>query len=82
MAWYVVGPERASPTRRSFWSRPLSSPVLRVGLAPPILLTVGIGKGAENGILIRSGDALQSSEKLDANILDRRGRSRAARARC
>jgi Cu+-exporting ATPase len=34
---------------------------------------VGIGKGAESGILIRSGDALQGSEKLDAIILDKTG---------
>lgn len=39
----------------------------------PTSLTVGIGKGAENGILIRSGDALQASEKLDAIILDKTG---------
>ncbi len=44
-----------------------------LGLATPTSLTVGIGKGAENGILIRSGDALQASEKLDAIILDKTG---------
>ena len=44
-----------------------------LGLATPTSLTVGIGKGAENGILIRSGDALQSAEKLDAIILDKTG---------
>ena len=44
-----------------------------LGLATPTSLTVGIGKGAEHGILIRSGDALQSSEKLDAIILDKTG---------
>ena len=44
-----------------------------LGLATPTSLTVGIGKGAENGILIRSGDALQAAEKLDAIILDKTG---------
>ncbi len=44
-----------------------------MGLATPTSLTVGIGKGAENGILIRSGDALQTSQKLDAIILDKTG---------
>jgi Cu+-exporting ATPase len=43
------------------------------GLATPASLTVGIGKGAENGILIRSGDAPQASEKLDAIVLDKTG---------
>ena len=44
-----------------------------LGLATPTSLTVGIGKGAEHGILIRSGDALQSAKKLDAIILDKTG---------
>ncbi len=42
-------------------------------LQRPTSLTVGIGKGAENGILIRSGDALQTAQKLDAIILDKTG---------
>jgi Cu+-exporting ATPase len=35
-----------------------------LGLATPTSLTVGIGKGAEQGILIRSGDALQTTKRL------------------
>jgi len=34
---------------------------------------VGIGKGAENGILIRSGDALQTAKRLNAIVLDKTG---------
>src|SRR5207244_8306563 len=44
-----------------------------LGLATPTSLTVGIGKGAEQGVLIRSGDSLQASEKLDAIVLDKTG---------
>jgi len=44
-----------------------------LGLATPISLMVGVGKGAENGILIRSGEALESAQKLDAIILDKTG---------
>ena len=33
-----------------------------LGLATPMSLMVGIGKGAENGILIRSGEALQTAQ--------------------
>lgn len=44
-----------------------------LGLATPTSLTVGIGKGAENGILIRSGDALQTAQRLDAIVLDKTG---------
>ena len=44
-----------------------------LGMATPISLTTGVGKGAENGILIRSGDALQVASRLDALILDKTG---------
>jgi len=44
-----------------------------LGMATPMSLTTGIGLGAQNGILIRSGDALQAAEKLDAIILDKTG---------
>ncbi|GAB4577378.1 MAG: heavy metal translocating P-type ATPase [Anaerolineales bacterium] len=44
-----------------------------LGMATPMSLTTGIGLGAQNGILIRSGDALQAAEKLNAVILDKTG---------
>jgi Cu+-exporting ATPase len=44
-----------------------------LGLATPTSLTVGIGKGAEQGILIRSGDALQTTMRLQAIVLDKTG---------
>ncbi|MBZ0291540.1 MAG: copper-translocating P-type ATPase, partial [Anaerolineae bacterium] len=44
-----------------------------LGMATPMSLTTGIGLGAQNGILIRSGDALQTAEKLNAIILDKTG---------
>lgn len=44
-----------------------------LGLATPISLMVGVGKGAENGILIRSGDALETAQKLNAIVLDKTG---------
>jgi len=44
-----------------------------LGMATPMSLTTGIGLGAQNGILIRSGDALQASERLNAIILDKTG---------
>jgi ATPase, P-type (transporting), HAD superfamily, subfamily IC/heavy metal translocating P-type ATPase len=42
-------------------------------LATPTSLTVGIGKGAEQGILIRSGDALQTTMRLQTIVLDKTG---------
>ncbi|WP_410514656.1 copper-translocating P-type ATPase [Paenibacillus sp. BR2-3] len=44
-----------------------------LGLATPMSLTTGIGKGAESGILIRSGEALQIAEKLNTIVLDKTG---------
>jgi Cu+-exporting ATPase len=74
VAWYLFGPE----PRLIFATIILVTTLIiacpcALGLATPTSLTVGIGKGAENGILIRSGDALQSAEKLDAIILDKTG---------
>jgi Cu+-exporting ATPase len=43
-----------------------------LGMATPISLTTGVGKGAEYGILIRSGDALQLAARLDTVVLDKR----------
>jgi len=44
-----------------------------LGMATPMSLTTGIGLGAQNGILIRSGESLQTAEKLNAIILDKTG---------
>jgi Cu+-exporting ATPase len=44
-----------------------------MGLATPTAIMVGTGKGAENGILIRSGESLERAHKLQAVILDKTG---------
>ena len=44
-----------------------------LGLATPTAVTVGIGRGAELGILIRNGDALEKGEKVTTVILDKTG---------
>ena len=44
-----------------------------LGLATPTSLTVGMGKGAEHGILFRGGDALQAARRLDTIVLDKTG---------
>jgi Cu+-exporting ATPase len=44
-----------------------------LGLATPISIMVGTGKGAEYGVLIRGGEALEAAHKLDAIVLDKTG---------
>jgi Cu+-exporting ATPase len=72
--WFVVGPQP-----QLVYALVTSVTVLIIacpcalGLATPMSLMVGIGKGAEHGILIRSGEALQTARNLNTVVLDKTG---------
>ena len=67
-------PSRASPTRSSQPSRCSSSPApARSGLATPMSIMVGVGRGAQAGVLIKNAEALERFEKVDTLVVDKTG---------
>jgi Cu+-exporting ATPase len=72
--WYVFGPE---PTLTyavlNFVAVMIIACPCALGLATPTSIMVGTGKGAENGVLIRSGEALETAHTLNAIVLDKTG---------
>ena len=72
--WYFIGPD---PTFTYAISALITVLIIAcpcaLGLATPTALMVGIGKGAEQGILIKDAQALETAYKIDALILDKTG---------
>jgi Cu+-exporting ATPase len=74
LAWWVWGPEpRLAYALIAAVSVLIIACPCALGLATPMSIMVGVGRGAQSGILIRNADALERLEKVDTLIVDKTG---------
>ncbi len=72
--WYIVGPEPTfTYALLTFITVLIIACPCALGLATPTALMVGIGKGAQQGILIKDAQALETVHKINSLVLDKTG---------
>jgi Cu+-exporting ATPase len=74
LGWLLFGPEpRLTMALQTAIAVLIIACPCAMGLAAPTAIMVGVGKGAELGILIRGGEALEQARRIDTIVLDKTG---------
>ncbi len=72
--WYLAGPEpQLTFALTAFISVLVIACPCAMGLATPTAIMVGTGRGAEAGVIIRGGDALEAAHRVGAVVMDKTG---------
>ncbi|MBN9498943.1 MAG: heavy metal translocating P-type ATPase [Alphaproteobacteria bacterium] len=74
VAWYVYGPEpRFALALVAAVAVLIIACPCALGLATPMSIMVGVGRGAESGVLIKNAEALERMERVDTLVIDKTG---------